>query len=85
MSVGEQVPPLSCPCSDLGEGEIHPVALCHPQQAGELALRTLEQESCPCPSPDAAVKKQVGPACHLGSMVELALGVGLRGEPALGE
>ena len=48
----------------------------------EVALGSLKQESWPCPSPAAAFRR-AGSGPHLGSRIELALALGVAGEPVL--
>lgn len=45
---GRVVPTTCLLRGDMGEGEIVPLTPCHLQQAGELAIRLSEQESCLC-------------------------------------
>ena len=51
-------------------GKMASLAPCHLQQAEELAMRSSEWESWPCPSLAVALRR-VGPAPYLGNRVEL--------------
>lgn len=57
---------------DEREGPHFPLTLHHLQQLGDLALRSQEQGSCPCPSPAAALRR-AGSEPHLENTVELTL------------
>jgi hypothetical protein len=54
----------------------HLLAPCYQWHAGELALMSSEQKGWPYLSPTSALRR-ASPAPHLGSIVELALDVGL--------
>jgi hypothetical protein len=62
---GRAGPATGLPFGDMGEENM---ASLYPQQAGELAPRSSEQEGYPRPSPTVALKR-TSPATHLGSTV----------------
>lgn len=72
--------PATClPCDDMGEGEMTALTPYHLWCVGELAPRLSEWDSYPCPSPTASLRR-ASPPPHLGSIIELALNVGVVGK-----
>lgn len=83
MTLRERTPTIFLPCGiDMSKGEMTLLTPCIIQQTGELALRSLEQESRTCPSPTAAFGRG-GPVPHLGSTAKQALDMRVVGNLAL--
>lgn len=66
---------------DKGETSSSSLPPHHLWKAGELALESSEQKSCPCPSLIATLRR-ADPILHLSSTVPLAVDVGVVGDPA---